>query len=76
MPNDEDLHGVVLSEAQGSKFTVHPRGDKMYQDVKRQYWWVGMKKDIAVFYVQVWHSSAGEGESSEITRDVASFFHF
>ena len=30
-------------------FAVHPGGNKMYQDLKRQYWWSGMKKDVAQF---------------------------
>jgi hypothetical protein len=49
VPEDEGLRRDVLTESHGSTFAVHPGGDKMYQDMRRQYWWAGMKKDIAVF---------------------------
>ena len=39
----------MLREAHSSKFTIHPGGNKMYRDLKRQYWWRGMKRDIASF---------------------------
>ena len=38
-----------MIEAHKSKFVVHPGSTKMYQDLKRQYWWEGMKKDVASF---------------------------
>ena len=37
----------ILDEAHCMKFSVHPGGDKMYQDLKLMFWWSGMKKDIA-----------------------------
>lgn len=39
----------VLSETHRSRFSIHPGGTKMYQDLKRQFWWSGMKKDVAGF---------------------------
>ena len=30
-------------------FTMHPGGNKMYQDMKQYYWWRGMKKDISEY---------------------------
>ena len=39
----------LLDEAHSSKYSVHPGGDKMYQDLKLMFWWSGMKKDIAEF---------------------------
>ena len=29
-----------------SLFTMHPRSNKMYQDLKQNYWWKGMKRDV------------------------------
>ena len=29
-----------------SMFTMHPGGNKMYQDLKHNYWWEGMKRDV------------------------------
>ena len=44
-----NLRESILIEAHESKFSVHPEGTKMYQDLKRQYWWEGMKRDVASF---------------------------
>ena len=45
----EDLVRKVLEEAHRSKLTIHPGGDKMYKDMKRIFFWPGMKKDVADF---------------------------
>ncbi|KAJ0927774.1 putative nucleotidyltransferase, Ribonuclease H [Helianthus annuus] len=41
------LRELILEESHNSKYSVHPGGDKMYQDLKKNYWWMGMKKSIA-----------------------------
>ncbi|GKA03650.1 retrotransposon protein, putative, ty3-gypsy subclass [Tanacetum coccineum] len=38
-----------MDEAHKSKYSVHPRADKMYFDLRDMYWWPGMKKDIVVY---------------------------
>ncbi|GJU67245.1 putative reverse transcriptase domain-containing protein [Tanacetum coccineum] len=38
-----------MDEAYNSKYSVHPRADKMYYDLRDRYWWPGMKKDIAEY---------------------------
>ena len=43
----EGFREDVLPEFHSSHFAVHPGGTKMYQDLKRQYWWKGMKSDVA-----------------------------
>ncbi|GKD03347.1 putative reverse transcriptase domain-containing protein [Tanacetum coccineum] len=44
-----DVRMVILNEAHKSKYYVHPGGDKMYQDLCDMYWWLGMKRDIAIY---------------------------
>ncbi|GJS70011.1 putative reverse transcriptase domain-containing protein [Tanacetum coccineum] len=34
---------------QQSKYSIHPGSEKMYQDVKKLYWWPNMKADIATY---------------------------
>ena len=41
--------GEVLKEFHHSHLAVHPDGTKMYQDLRRQYWWKGMKLSITEF---------------------------
>ncbi|GKC41950.1 putative reverse transcriptase domain-containing protein [Tanacetum coccineum] len=47
IPNLGNLRGVIMNESHKSKYSVHPGSDKMYQDLKKLYWWPNMKADIA-----------------------------
>ena len=38
-----------MKEGHCSTYTMHPGSIKMYQTIKENYWWSGMKKDIANF---------------------------
>ena len=49
LPNDVEIKTRVLEEAHRSRLTIHPSTTKMYQDLKKEFWWPGMKKDIADF---------------------------
>ena len=46
---DNELKKKLLYEAHNTVFTMHPRGNKMYQDLKQYYWWRGMKKDVTEY---------------------------
>ena len=37
------LQEEILREFHCSRFAVHPGGKKMYHDLRRQYYWSGMK---------------------------------
>ncbi|RVW70653.1 Retrovirus-related Pol polyprotein from transposon 17.6 [Vitis vinifera] len=52
VPNDEDLRRELLEEVHCSKFAIHPGGTKMYKDLRQNYWWSGMKRDITQFVAQ------------------------
>jgi hypothetical protein len=41
-----------MDEAHKTHYTVHPGSTKMYQDLKRNYWWSSMKRDIAEYVAQ------------------------
>ena len=43
---DKGVKNKVLHEAHNTVFTMHPGGNKMYQDLKQYYGWRGMKKDV------------------------------
>nr|GEX32904.1 putative reverse transcriptase domain-containing protein [Tanacetum cinerariifolium] len=52
VPLKGDVRTLIMDEAHNSKYSVPPRADKIYYDVRDRYWWTGIKKDIAV-YVRV-----------------------
>ena len=37
VPNDKELKKKLLFEAHNTVFTTHPRGNKMYQDLKHRF---------------------------------------
>ncbi|GKB75692.1 putative reverse transcriptase domain-containing protein [Tanacetum coccineum] len=45
----DGLRDLVMHESHKSKYYIHPRSDKMYQDLKLLYWWPNMKADIATY---------------------------
>jgi len=49
VPNDVQLRNDLLSEAHGSRYTIHPGTTKMYHNLKAFFWWAGMKRDIAEY---------------------------
>ena len=46
VPSSGDFRDRILSEAHDSGYSIHPGEVKMYQDLKKFYWWPGMKKDV------------------------------
>ena len=46
MPTDNELKKKLLYEAHTTVFTMHLGGNKVYQNLKRCYWWKGMKRDV------------------------------
>ncbi|GKD85848.1 putative reverse transcriptase domain-containing protein [Tanacetum coccineum] len=38
-----------MHESHKSKYSIHPGSDKMYQDLKKLYWWLNMKAIIAEY---------------------------
>jgi len=49
VPQDEELREKILREAHSTSYSVHPGANKMYRDLRPQFWWEGMKLDIARF---------------------------
>jgi hypothetical protein len=49
VPDDKEIKNLILQEAHNSAYSIHPGGNKMYQDLKLSYWWYGMKCDITKY---------------------------
>lgn len=46
VPDVDGMWERILIEAHESRYTVHPRSNKMYHVLKEIYWWNTMKKDV------------------------------
>ncbi|GJS57483.1 putative reverse transcriptase domain-containing protein [Tanacetum coccineum] len=44
-----ELRALIMHESHKSKYSIHPGSDKMYQDLKKLYWWPNMKAEIATY---------------------------
>nr|GFC76454.1 putative reverse transcriptase domain-containing protein [Tanacetum cinerariifolium] len=49
IPRIGDLRALIMHESHKSKYSIHPGSDKMYQDLKRLYWWPNMKAKITTY---------------------------
>ncbi|GJV65521.1 putative reverse transcriptase domain-containing protein [Tanacetum coccineum] len=50
LPLFGNLRDLIMHESHKSKYSIYPGSDKMYQDLKKLYWWPNMKA-IIVEYV-------------------------
>ncbi|GJX41193.1 putative reverse transcriptase domain-containing protein [Tanacetum coccineum] len=49
LPLFGNLRDLIKHESHKSKYSIHPGSDKMYQDLKKLYWWPNMKAIIAEY---------------------------
>jgi hypothetical protein len=47
VPNVQYIWELILKEAHETAYSIHPGSEKMYQDLKKKFWWYGMKREIA-----------------------------
>ena len=49
IPENGDILSIILKEAHRSLYCAHPGVKKMYAEMKKLFFWVGMKYDVAHF---------------------------
>ncbi|GJZ97351.1 putative reverse transcriptase domain-containing protein [Tanacetum coccineum] len=49
IPCRGNLRELIMNESHKSKYSIHPGSDKMYQDLKKLYWWPNMKAEITTY---------------------------
>nr|GEU77768.1 hypothetical protein [Tanacetum cinerariifolium] len=52
LPLHGGLRDLIMHESHKSKYSIHPGSTKMYQDLRKLYWWPNMKADIATYVSQ------------------------
>ena len=49
IPEGGDIQSIILKEAHRALYCAHPDVKKMYIDMKKVFFWVGMKRDVVCF---------------------------
>ncbi|GJR75442.1 putative reverse transcriptase domain-containing protein [Tanacetum coccineum] len=49
IPYFGDVRTFIMHKSHKSKYSIHPGSDKMYQYLKKLYWWPNMKAEIATY---------------------------
>jgi hypothetical protein len=47
-----ELHRNIMGEAHCSRYSIHPGTNKMYQDLKNNFWCTRMKREIAKYVAE------------------------
>ncbi|GKD91959.1 putative reverse transcriptase domain-containing protein [Tanacetum coccineum] len=63
-----DLRTLIMHESHKSKYSINPGSDKMYQDLKKLYWWPNMKAEIATYIEARREADRVEAATSESER--------
>jgi hypothetical protein len=45
----KSIQELILKEAHETAYSIHPGSEKMYQDLKKRFWWYSMKREIAEY---------------------------
>jgi hypothetical protein len=52
VPKDLELHCKIMDEVHCSRYSIHPGTNKMYQDLRKNFWWTRMKREIARYVAE------------------------
>ena len=52
VPKIHELRKQILDEAHLSKLSIHLGSTKMYQDLRQNFWWTRMKREIAKYVAE------------------------
>jgi hypothetical protein len=45
----KSIQELVLNEAHETTYSIHPSSEKMYQDLKKRFWWYSIKREKAEY---------------------------
>jgi hypothetical protein len=49
VPKNFELHHKIMDEAYNLRYSIHPGTNKTYRDLKKNFWWTRMKREIAKY---------------------------
>jgi hypothetical protein len=49
VPDITSIRELILKEAHEIAYSIHPGSEEMYQDLKKRFWWYGMKREITEY---------------------------
>jgi hypothetical protein len=52
IPENGDIRSIILKEAHRELYCAHPSVKKLYTDMRKLFFWVGMKHDVVHFIVK------------------------
>nr|GEW50317.1 reverse transcriptase [Tanacetum cinerariifolium] len=62
-----DLRALIMHKSHKSKYSINPGSDKMYQDLKKLYWWPNMKAEIPTYVSKYLACAKAEVEDAQLT---------
>jgi hypothetical protein len=72
VPSFEELKQLILAEAHDTPYSIHPRGTKMYQDLKERFLVARYEERNSLLYCPVRRLSARQGRASKARRFIAT----
>nr|GEV35031.1 putative reverse transcriptase domain-containing protein [Tanacetum cinerariifolium] len=76
LPLFGNLRNLIMHESHKSKYSIRPCSDKMYQDLKKLYWWPNMKAIIAEYIDKYLTTSNGHDTICVIVDRLTKSAHF
>jgi hypothetical protein len=52
VPKDFELRRKIMDEEYCSRYSIQPRTNKMYQGLKKNFWWTRIKREIAKYVAE------------------------
>jgi hypothetical protein len=49
VPNIASIWELILKKAHETTYSIHPGREKMYQDLKKRFWWYGIIREITEY---------------------------